>query len=207
MMRLTVPLKHLRNDGNSMAKGILISLLFLGTQRMNFSLRRIASIATSFFVLFLLTTLPAPSQSSTPTILHATEAAKLLPDAVFFRGQSATVQTRNSAGIHFANDMYVLTALVDNSGYSSGIQQKYQAYFITEVPLDFNSNKLQPGAYGIGIVKDHLIVMDIAAHDLFTAPAVHDMEIKRPTPLQLDADGDHYRLYFGRDYVSFGQSK
>jgi hypothetical protein len=174
---------------------------------MNPSLRRIASLTALSIVILLQLTLPASSQSGAPVIMNAAEAAKLLPDAVFFRGQSATVQTRNSAGIHFANDRYVLTALVDNSGYSSGIQQKYQAYFITEVPLDFNGHKLEPGAYGIGVVKDHLIVMDIAANDLFTAPAAHDTELKRPTPLQLNADGDHYRLYFGRDYVTFGQMK
>jgi hypothetical protein len=96
---------------------------------------------------------------------------------------------------------------VDNSGYSSGVQQKYQAYFITEVLLDFSGQTLKPGAYGVGIVKDHFIVMDIAAHDLFTASVTHDAELKRPTPLQLNADGDHYRLYFGRDYVSFAQAK
>ena len=149
----------------------------------------------------------AVAQSAQPTILHAAEAEKLLPEAVFFRGQSATVQSRNSAGIHFADDMFVLTSLVDNSGYSSGVQQKYQAYFITEVTLDFSGQTLKPGAYGVGIVKDHFIVMDIAAHDLFTAPVAHDAELKRPTPLQLNADGDHYRLYFGRDYVSFSQAK
>jgi len=142
-----------------------------------------------------------------PAILHAAEAAKVLPDAVFFRGQSATVQARNSAGIRFADGMFVLTALVDNSGYSSGVQQKYQACFITEVPLNFSGHTLKPGAYGVGIVKDHFIVMDIAAHDLFTAPATHDAELKRPTPLQLNPDGDHYRLYFGRDYVSFVPAK
>lgn len=155
----------------------------------------------------LLTSTIAFAQSTSTTILHAAEAAKVLPDAVFFRGQSATVQTRNSAGIHFANDMFVLAALVDNSGYSSGVQQKYQAYFITEVPLDFSGQTLKPGAYGVGIVKDHFIVMDIAANDLFTAPVAHDSDLKRPTPLQLNAEGDHYRLYFGRDYVSFAQAK
>ncbi len=158
-------------------------------------------------VLFLIVSSNSFAQSATPTILHAAEAAKVLPDAVFFRGQSATVQTRNSAGIHFADDMFVLAALVDNSGYSSGVQQKYQAYFITEVPLEFSGHILKPGAYGVGIVKDHFIVMDIAAHDLFTAPIARDAELKRPTPLQLNADGDHYHLYFGRDYVSFAQTK
>jgi hypothetical protein len=162
--------------------------------------------ATLLSALFLLAPCASFGQPAAPAILHAAEAAKLLPDAVFFRGQSATVQARNSAGIHFANGMYVLTALVDNSGYSSGIQQKYQAYFIAEVPLSFDGQTLKPGAYGVGIVKNRFIVMDIAAHDLFTAPVAHDAEMKRPTPLQLDADGEHYRLYFGRDYVSFTQA-
>lgn len=176
---------------------------------MNFSPRRAFRLSSLFTAIFLLTTLHALGQASAPTVLHAAEAAKLLPDAVFFRGQSASVQARNSAGIHFSDDMYVLTALVDNSGYSSGIQQKYQAYFIAEVPLDFSSHTLQPGAYGVGIVKGQFIVMDIAAHDLFTAPTIHDAEMKRPTPLQLiaDPDGSHYRLYFGRDYVSFAHTK
>ena len=174
---------------------------------MNFAQRRMSARFTLLAALVLLIPFTGFSQSAAPKILHPAEAAKVLPDAVFFRGQSASVQSRNSAGIHFADDMYVLMTLVDNSGYSSGIQQKYQAYFITEVPLDFSGNALKPGAYGVGIVKDHFIVMDIAAHDLFTAPVVHDAELKRPTPLQLDADGDHYHLYFGRDYVSFAQAK
>jgi hypothetical protein len=164
-------------------------------------------ISTVWCAVFLLTTFAGFAQSTQSAILHAAEAAKLLPDAVFFRGQSAPVQARNSAGIHFPDGMVVLTALVDNSGYSSGVQQKYQAYFITEVPLDFSGHTLKPGAYGVGIVNGHFIVMDIAAHDLFTAPITHDAEMKRPTPLQLNADGDHYRLYFGRDYVWFAQAK
>ena len=149
----------------------------------------------------------ANAQGTQDTVLTVAEATKLLPAAVYFKGQSATTQLRNSGGVKFADGFYVLAVMVDTSGYSSDIQQKYQAYFITEVPLDFSGNALKPGAYGVGIVKDHFIVMDIAAHDLFTAPVVHDAELKRPTPLQLDADGDHYRLYFGRDYVSFAQAK
>src|ERR1700760_897177 len=121
---------------------------------MNPSLRRIASLTALSIVILLQLTLPAPGQSGAPVIMNAAEAAKLLPDAVFFRGQSATVQKRNSAGIHFANDMFMLVSLVDNSGYSSGVQEKYQAYFITEVPLDFSGQTLKPGAYGVGIVKD-----------------------------------------------------
>ena len=46
---------------------------------------------------------------------------------------------RNTGGIHFTDDLYVLAGLVDNSGYSTGIREKYQAYLITEVTLQFGS--------------------------------------------------------------------
>ncbi len=187
--------------------GVILCLTFMSQNVKMKARHHSMALATLWTALILFTSVIGFAQSTPPTVLHASEAAKLLPDAVFFRGQSATVQTRNSGGIHFADDMFVLVALVDNSGYSSGIQQKYQAYFITEVPLDFNGNALKPGAYGVGIVKDHFIAMDIGAHDLFTVPIVHDADLKRPSPLQLNADGDHYRLYFGRDYVTFAQSK
>ncbi len=68
------------------------------------------------------------------SILTVAETGKLLPASVYFKGQSATTQIRNSGGVKFADGMYVLATLVDTSGYSSDISQKYQAYFITEVP-------------------------------------------------------------------------
>ncbi len=159
----------------------------------------------------LISALPALSQAaSKDVLLHAPEAAKVLPGAVFFRGQSATTQTRNSGGVKYADGLFVLATLVDNSGYSSGIQAKYQAYFINEATVEFNGHKLAPGAYGVGIVAGgHFGVMDIGAHDLFSVDAVHDAEFRRPTPLQVVADTqpNHYRLYFGRDYVTFSRAE
>jgi hypothetical protein len=150
----------------------------------------------------------APAWGQSPatgaeTLLNATEAAKVLPDAVFFRGQSASVQGRNSGGIRFADGMLVLAALVDTSGYSSAVQQKYQAYFITEVSIEVNGHPLSPGAYGVGFVGDNFGVLDIGAHDLFSVPAAHDSALKRPTPLQFNASSSpgEFRLYQGRDYV------
>jgi len=93
---------------------------------------------------------------------------KIFPDQVFFRGQVAPVQMRNAGGIRFSDDFYALTSLVDNSGYSSDIRQKYQAYLITEVTLTIGGQKLAPGAYGIGFLTGNkFVVMDIGAHDLF----------------------------------------
>lgn len=143
---------------------------------------------------------------TSPVILKAPDMANLMPAMVFFRGQVASVQARNSGGVKLANGMLVLCALVDTSGYSTAVQQKYQAYFITEVALDINGQRLQPGAYGVGFVEGNkFLVMDLGAHDLLTIPGVHDAELKRPTPLQVLADTapNRYRLYINRNYVVF----
>jgi hypothetical protein len=144
--------------------------------------------------------------SSDASILNAAEAAKVVPATVFFRGQVASVQARNSGGVKLPDGMLVLFALVDTSGYSTAVQQKYQAYFITEVALDINGQTVKPGAYGVGFIEGtKFIVMDLGGHDLFTAGGTRDAALKRPTPLQVLADTTpgHYRLYINRNYVVF----
>ena len=161
-------------------------------------------------------TLPVLAQSkpSQPeAILHPADLGKILPGSVYFLGQSATTQARNSGGVRFADGAIMLAALVDNSGYSSGIQQKYQAYLLTDTGLDFEGHRLAAGAYGVGIVKTdaslQFVVMDVGAHDLFQAAAANDAKLHRPTPLQIlpASDAGKYRLYFGRNYVEFGRAK
>ena len=130
----------------------------------------------------------------------------MIPATVFFRGQVASVQARNSGGVKLPDGMLVLCALVDTSGYSTAVQQKYQGYFITEVALDINGQTLKPGAYGVGFIEgSKFIVMDLGAHDLFTVSGNRDAALKRPTPLQVLADSTpgHYRLYINRNYVVF----
>ncbi|HEU4634670.1 MAG TPA: hypothetical protein VFS41_00720 [Edaphobacter sp.] len=168
-----------------------------------------------FFIITLALALCAPfaaaqasTQTSAPTanstILKATEAAALLPPAVFFRGQSASVQARNSAGIRLSKDALLLVTLVDTSGYSTSVQQKYQAYLITESPVMIGGHRLPAGAYGCGfIANNQFVMMDIGAHDLFTTASTHDAALHRPTPLQILAapDGHGFRLYAGRNFV------
>ena len=143
------------------------------------------------------------------TALKATDiTSKIFPDQVFFRGQVAPVQMRNTGGIHFSDDAYVLTGLVDSSGYSSDIRQKYQGYLITEVALEMGGQKLAPGAYGFGFVAGNkLVVMDLGAHDVFQASSAKDAEMKRPVPLQVVSAEGTYRLYAGRDYVEITRAK
>jgi hypothetical protein len=148
----------------------------------------------------------AADPSSGASILNAVDAAKAIPATVFFRGQVASVQARNSGGVKLPDGMLVLCALVDTSGYSTAVQQKYQGYFITEAALDINGQTLKPGAYGVGFIEGtKFIVMDLGAHDLFTASGIRDAALKRPTPLQVLADSTpgRYRLYINRNYVVF----
>ena len=156
---------------------------------------------------------PADVAAQKSAILHPADLAKVVPGSVFFRGQSATTQLRNSGGVRFANGYLMFATLVDISGYSTGIQQKYQAYFITEVPLKIEGHRLAPGAYGAGVVNGgpglHFVIQDLGAHDLFEAPAKHDAALHRPVPLQVMAGSraGKYRLYFGRNYVEFEREK
>lgn len=143
-------------------------------------------------------------------VLSAKEVgSKLFPDKVFFRGQLASSQERNTGGVRYADGFFVLASLVDNSGYSSGIREKYQAYLITEVPIEFDGQTLKPGAYGFGFIDNNkFVVMDLAANDLFTVASVKDADIKHPVPLQfLNRPAGKYRLYHGRDYVEFHRAQ
>lgn len=156
----------------------------------------------------------APCAQAAPgkdVVLKAADiSSKIFPERVFYRGQVAPVQMRNTGGIHFADDFYVLAGLVDNSGYSTGVREKYQGYFLTEVPLEINGQALKPGAYGIGFVADSkFIVTDLGSNNLLEISGTRDAEIKRPVPLQVLAapEAGSYRLYLGRDYVTFKRSQ
>jgi len=140
------------------------------------------------------------------TILKAADVtAMLFPERVFYQGKTAPTELRNTGGVRFADGAYFLAGLVDSSGYSTAVRSKYQAYLLTEVPVQFGGQEVKAGAYGAGFVSGFFVVTDIGAHDLLRVPSVHDMAIKRPIPLQVLAGSvaGTYRLYRGRDYVEF----
>lgn len=146
---------------------------------------------------------PAHAAAQNGTILTPTDTQKLLPSAVYYKGQSAPSQLRNSGGVKFADGYYVLATLVDNSGYSSDVASKYQAYFVTEVPIEVGGHKLPAGVYGAGFLPGNkFVVTDVGGHDVLTVASAHDDAIKRPMPLKFTTDAaGGYRLYAGRNYV------
>jgi len=167
-------------------------------------IRRLAIVAAFAVAIFAS---PFRLLAQGDVVLKAADAQKLLPPAVYYKGQSASTQLRNSSGVKFADGAYVLATLVDTSGYSSDVQAKYQAYLITETPIKIGGQSLPAGVYGVGfIADDKFIVTDVGAHDVFTASSSTDQDIKRPTPLQVTTDAaGGFRLYEGRKYVTFNR--
>ena len=144
----------------------------------------------------------AAKATSMGTLLGPAQTQTLLPAKVYFKGQSATTQIRNSGGVKFADGAYLLAVLVDTSGYSSEIAQRYQAYLITEDPIQVGGKHLAAGIYGVGFIGgNQFVVMDVGAHDLVTVPSQTDAAMKRPRPLMVTGSNGHYRLYEGRRYI------
>jgi hypothetical protein len=141
------------------------------------------------------------SAQASAQLLTAEQAKKLAPTSYYFAGQSAAVQARNTAGFKNSAGKVVLAGLVDTSGYSTAIAEKYQGFLITETKLSFDGSTLDPGQYGFGFKDGKFMVMNVAATDLFSIPSQNDDQVKHPVPLKFEKDGDGYRLYAGRKYV------
>jgi hypothetical protein len=144
----------------------------------------------------------ALAQKATPHLLSSDELKKIVPAEFYFLGQKAPTQMRNSAGFQLANGKVTLAALVDNSGYSSDVQQKYQGLLITESKLSIDGSVLPAGEYGFGFAANKFVVMNVANEDLLTSAYQIDAELKRPVPLKMAEDGSGYKLYAGRKWIA-----
>jgi hypothetical protein len=151
----------------------------------------------------LLACLLLSATESNPGVLGAEDLKRVVPASYFFRGQSASVQLRNAAGFRAADGKLVLVGLVDTSGYSSDVAEKYQGFLITEIKLSIEGSEVPPGQYGFGFSKQgKFLVMDVGANDLLNVASHLDENLQRAVPLQIVADQGSYRLYAGKKWVS-----
>ena len=136
-------------------------------------------------------------------ILTAAELQRVMPQSFFYAGQSAPVQLRNAAGIRSADGKFFLAALVDASGYSSSIAEKYQGFLISETRVWLEGSALPPGAYGFGALADgNFVVSDIGGNQLLSTPVHVDKVMRRPAPLKIVEAEGNYQLYLGRKTVA-----
>ena len=143
------------------------------------------------------------AQQASKHVLSADEIKKVTPSEYFYRGHKGPVQMRNAAGFQLADGKMTLAALVDVSGYASGIAQKYQGLLITESKLNIGGTSVAPGQYGFGFTADgKFIVTDVADNDVLSTTSETDQALQRPVPLKLVAEGEGYRLYAGKKWIA-----
>src|ERR1041385_7544386 len=108
-------------------------------------------------------------------ILAGAELTRVVPTGFYFQGLSAPTQMRNSAAARFGKDRYVISGLVDTSGYSADVRAKYVGFLITDSAISLNGEALQPGAYGFGFgTEGKLTVLDLAGKDLMSVSITND---------------------------------
>jgi hypothetical protein len=129
------------------------------------------------------------AQAAAGMVLKPADLEKLFPAKVYYNGQTAPVEMRNT------------------SGYSTGVASKYQGYLITEVPLKIGGKRLPAGAYGFGFLDGgKFLVTDLGGGDVLTAQTATDAALSRPRPLEVTVDpAGGYRLYSGRTCVHFSR--
>lgn len=153
-------------------------------------------------VLLVLVAATSAAAQEKATILTGAELTRIVPTGFYFQGLSAPTQMRNSAAARFGTDRYVISGLVDTSGYSADVRAKYVGFLITDSPITLNGTALPSGAYGFGFgTPGKLTVLDLAGKDLLSVDVTNDKSLRRPRPLMMTADPGGVRLYNGRDYV------
>ena len=165
-------------------------------------------IKNFIYVALLFATLTSAAQTS--KILSSDEMQKNFPATVYFSGQAATAQLRNSAGIRSGEGKQTLFAMVDTGGYSSALRERYQFYILSDAAIEISGKRLAPGAYGAGFLEGTgMLVMDLGGNEIFHTKFSNDPGLKRPRPLLVVADEKtgEYRLYIGRNYITFHQAK
>ncbi len=157
---------------------------------------------TAIGALTLVMLAAAVAQQAAKHVLSSDEVKKAVPTEYFFRGQKAPVQVRNAVGFQSADGKMMLAALVDASGYSTAIQQKYQGLLITETKLNVGGSELAPGQYGFGFTAEgKFMVMDVANNDVLSTASQTDSALQHAVPLKLVEDGSGYKLYAGKKWV------
>ena len=160
------------------------------------SLKLISLVVALFFVA------GSAAAQDGATILTGADLTRVVPNSFYFQGLSAPTQMRNTAAARFGKDRYVISGLVDTSGYSADVRAKYVGFLITDSAIKLGSETLPAGAYGFGFATEgKLTVMDLGGKDLLSVPVTNDKDLKRPRPLMMSPDPGGVRLYNGKDYV------
>lgn len=135
---------------------------------------------------------------------------KIVPGNFVLEENAIPVQKRNSVLVITPSGARMVAGLLDTSGYSSQVQEKYLGMLITEGRVEVGGHRVAVGSYGFGLVKApgnaqgkaaKFILYNQAGHRVAECTAKWDSKLRTPRPLQIVTSGGTARLYMGRNWV------
>jgi hypothetical protein len=128
----------------------------------------------------------------------------------YLEGNAIPTQKRNAAMLKCDCGKRMVFALLDTSGYSADVQQKYHGMALVEDKTTLGTAALEVGAYGFGIEKPvgtseqpaRIIFYNIGGKKVGETVAPYDSALAQPVPLQIATSKDQpERLYLGRYWL------
>lgn len=160
------------------------------------------ALALGMAALLALALVPAPAQAQVKLEGKAFDSAYVKD--FYLEGNAIPTQKRNTVVLKGADGKRMVFGLLDTSGYSAEIQQKYAGMMIVERKVTVGGAAVGTGAYGFGLQKPtpaegpgKLMVYDVAGAKVGEMAAQYDAALAQPVPLQV-VNG---RLYVGRHWV------
>jgi len=129
-----------------------------------------------------------------------------LPKDFYLEGNAIPTQKRNAALLKTPAGARLLLALLDTSGYSSQVQEKYLGMAIIEGPVSICGQALAVGSYGFGLKKTagesnepaEFFVYNQAGDKVAQCSANKDTQLEHPRPLEVFPKGASAQWYLGR---------
>jgi hypothetical protein len=132
---------------------------------------------------------------------------RAVPADFYLEGNRIPVEKRNAALLKDAKGGRVVLGLIDTTGYSSQIQQKYIGMLITEIKISVCGNAMGVGSYGFGLERPAATsnadapfrIYNQAGEKVGECAAKKDDSVKQPKPLEVaTAKAGPAKLYLGK---------
>jgi len=133
-----------------------------------------------------------------------------IPNDFYLEGNRIPVEHRNAVLLKTPGGARLVLGLIDTTGYSSQIKQKYIGMVITEGAVSVCSVPLNVGSYGFGLEKPAPTSSEDAKFHLYNQAgetagecgAKKDSAVKQPKPLNVVLGKEAgARLYLGRYFL------
>lgn len=134
----------------------------------------------------------------------------VVPKDFVLEENAIPTEKRNSALVATPSGGRLVVGLLDTSGYSSQVQEKYLGMLISEGSVHVCGNKVATGSYGFGLAKSsaaagehasQFMLYNQAGEKVVECKARWDAKIQGPRPLEVIPNGGTARLYVGRAWV------